>query len=858
MNYYGLFADINDRQYRVEFKKNQSVQFNPSASNFSSNWTQVILGETPCMIQAETGKIFDPMKMNTCTIQVVTKEYLPDLYSPTPHGVEVIVTNLYTETIEFHGWVTPCMYDQGYTYVDTVDVEAIDGMSSLQYYDYTCQTSGQAKNVSIIDILKRAFTLAGYSGAMCWIEGYENKSISDICVSESNFFDDDDLETPWKWYDVVEEICKFLGWSCMPYGDDVYFVDYRYLTNKTEAAGTLRPWTYKYWTSGSSYDSSTPAYGYNTVWDSINLIKAPGSPQLSLDEVYNKITVTANTYDIKGIHQLDDNSYYKSINKEQGIMNVNIPTNVYTSKYGGFLGGWRKTSVGGYPSYAGAYSRITEESGWEHSWYSFSPLANMTNPSSPISWTNYFGQYPYKRSFVSGDYTNGINGTINTVGAAFCKYVVGNDYSSASSCIMFLKLYDENTYPYYTIYDLDDSAPYVLNYTSKEDLIFRPASGTTWITIDASLLWQNNQTVNNSELKIVDEDDDNYVTVPFEADVKVTSGSNETTYPSKRYPMDEKKVYISYSSAANNSSQTTRHLRQSDNSHYGDGFKMWKMQVNIGDYWWNGSSWEYYSSSNPDSAPSFILSFNNGASGSEDECIMTMKWMDLVPNDTSNPNGYTQQTGKSKYAIPIESNSSVTHGKLRVFVYPPRFIATDWETEWHSYTSVSKNSETRYGWKDFGPAIYCKDFEIAIEYTNNDLWWDDKTDTGKDIVYSNVIDTNYCLDADDIELKINTAIPDKPISRSFISDGDAYISGLKHYYGDSAKEQEKNLIDMYYEHYYKPCKIYTFNTVNRVTPFRRITLGSTLSGTFIIDAQNYDLKKCNNQITLIEYTSDLS
>lgn len=860
MIYRGQFKDISDvLTYRVDIITNNDSSGQP---------VQITLGETPCVISTQSSGFFDPIKPSICTIQLLTKDFIPQLYSPTPHGVEVIVYNVNAgNPVLFHGYMTPCMYTMGYTYQDVIDLEAVDCISTLQYYEYTCETPGQPSIVSMYSILKRACQLAGYSSnvfknvtgndsKMSWINSFTNvtNSIENIYVNEANFFDDDDSNTPWKWYEVVEEIMKFLGWSFNPYAGDVWLTDYRYLANYVQYGST--PFKYsRVNLRTNSISRNEYAYGWLANWTyGDNLPVSFGTPKLSLDEVYNKIEITANTYDIEGIHQLDDSKYYVSINKESNIINVDVSGTTSSNRYGGFLGMWRKTSSGGYPDYAGAYSRITQDSGWKHYYWRVpsSIVAQYnSNSTNALSFTNYL---TYGTTGGYAGYSNGINGAISTIGASFCKYVVGNDYTNASDCIMFLKMIDENNWKYHTIWALDNQVPYVLSYESPEDLIYRPVTGTTWITIDASLLWQKNQTVNRSDLLIVDETNKNYVTVPLEGGVKLGSGSNETEFSPVNYPMDSKKTYFSSSG-----STTTKLYRDpsdpyGDTANHGNGYKMWKMKVNIGNYWWNGSSWESYSGS-VDGATCFYISYNNNPSSTDVEAIKTMTWMGIVPNNSD----YYDKTGKRKYAIPVTSSSPVTHGHLKIYVYPPSFLAQEWESAWSYYTTISKNLETNYTWKDFGPAVYAKDFEVAIEWTNdNDLWWIDNDDSSTDIVYSHEIDDDYCNEFDGLELKINTAAEDKPISKSFVSNGDTYLGGIAHQYGGAqSKEQEKNLIDMYYDHFSKPCKEYTLYVSRMCMPFCKFTFPNNISGEFFLDSQKFDVKKMNNELTVIEYKSDL-
>jgi hypothetical protein len=151
--------------------------------------------------------------------------------------------------------------------------------------------------------------------------------------------------------------------------------------------------------------------------------------------------------------------------------------------------------------------------------------------------------------------------------------------------------------------------------------------------------------------------------------------------------------------------------------------------------------------------------------------------------------------------------------------------------------------------------IYCKEFEIGYVYTDSNVWYsqhNSNTTNSDDILYTNIINDDYVNDFSDIELKINTQQKDKPISRSYITTDDTYVSNIKHTNGDSYKEQEKNIIDMYYEHYNSPKRIYECNIHGLINPYSIVYVAS-LGGKYIVDAQSFDVKYNNNTIKLIEY-----
>lgn len=128
-----------------------------------------------------------------------------------------------------------------------------------------------------------------------------------------------------------------------------------------------------------------------------------------------------------------------------------------------------------------------------------------------------------------------------------------------------------------------------------------------------------------------------------------------------------------------------------------------------------------------------------------------------------------------------------------------------------------------------------KDFELSYKYVpaNYNLINIDEYESDSDIIYTNIINENYVTDFDEVELKINTAADNKPISRSYIMDSaNNYIVNLTK--NGVTKRQEHNLVNMYYDHYNSPKKIYECSIHDYLHPGSPVQITAT-EGNFIID-----------------------
>ena len=303
MKYTGQFRDINENLYTVNITTNGD----------SSSTTNVVLGATPFTTEIETSgsHIYKPCKYSSATIRLISDDYNFDLYSATAqqNKVELIDSS---GKVRWTGYTTPNLYSQGYeNEFEEVEIEAIDALSTLQYYKYT--TLGQTKEiVSLIDIIDsliskcNAYTHYYFSSNVSFSSTSQGCLVGNLFISEQNFFDEDD--EPMTMQEVLEEICKYIGFTCIADGDQVYFLDYDAIKNGIN--------TYYKYAVGST---TATLVTLSQVKEVVASDYSENGGQISLDNVFNKATVKAELYSFDSIIPSIWDDKYLSLYMRQGF-----------------------------------------------------------------------------------------------------------------------------------------------------------------------------------------------------------------------------------------------------------------------------------------------------------------------------------------------------------------------------------------------------------------------------------------------------------------------------------------------------------------------------------------------------------
>lgn len=763
-------------------------------------------------IRVSSGSLFAPIKSRSLSFTMLSKDYYMGLYQAESRSAEVTVTDD-EDVVIFRGYVQPNVYSQNFTYIDEITIEAVDAISSAKDFDWVNTNQYE----TIFDILQLIISECGYQGSLYVPQVYTKINDSDftgellnqLYISSANFIDDDEKHTPNKHYDVLEEILNFLGWTLTIDGDDIWLIDYRALN-----AGSV---TYK------QYDIQTGDYQDDiTVNETTALTledRAAGTSQLDIDDVYNKIEISDNVYEIDEVSpDIFEDKWHISVNEEKNF-DYNGQKWVKTDRSGWLW--WAKTTKREMGYDYQTICRMDEASGWTHKFYKRSNqtlLDSYYDENSPSQFTS-----------------APINKYCNTTGCLIQHHAyrpnTGNQLPTSldwENLLTFFIL--DDTCNNVTINTLSNWELPVLEYTTTEEVMYKPSSGTSWITIKGDLYYQNNKgsgEKNKNPFTIINYDAHYYATAPVDKAVDVKGDS----------------MYMGVHRDISKKGEIPEH--------YGEGWECWKMKLQIGDKYWNGTEWTTTEST-------FYVNYNNGPSYEPEsqEYLPTFDWASPVNNSN-----YKDRVGVDGYCIPIASDddNAPTKGILKLTLYTPSLMPVSMKNlviAGHMYAEIlAYILNTNYSFSnETAPwCVFCKDFELGYVYTDTGAWWNSHEDSNKtDKVYYGYINDDYVKDFSRLELKVNTTSKDKPISRSYVTLDSGYLETLKHGCGDTSKVQEYNIVDLYLDHHSDKKIMYKCNLHGLQKPYNKFTTNN-LSGTFVIDKQNYDLYNDNNSINMIVF-----
>lgn len=813
MKYEGRFRTLKDEMIQVVIITN----------NDASQEEEIFFAdESPVMISQSSDGIFSPIKSRSCTIKLVTKAVYFDIYSGSSHGTSVAVNNLTKSECLFYGYVTPCQYNQPYLYNNEIEIEAVDAISTLQDFKYS-YLNGKESSVAIMDIIKKLMEIAGYSGKIYMQYNGNKLKVLQIptqfeYINDDIFFEDDGEASDC--YAVLEEICNFYGISCVPYGNDVFFVDYQVIAY-VEDDNLL-------YTDLKSLVNST-----FYITDSITKEDYAGDDQnLEMDEVYNKINIKADVAEVKdddlGVNPEDDaksSTYYdtridageRSDGKKWAIASryfeyiqgtyandnsdnwqTPINCNIIADSVGYKLAGrFDKT----YPSISLARMAF--------------PYGNGAGTFNTIVGqcclpTQQFGYESTKEMPYSAKWNNMLS--FFTQGYWLHKYYKEDNVGALSEDLQHqweTFIYEQRLGGYKPV--LIYNSPKYVNYSPAE------SDKTSYLCFTGNLLYQRE----------CNYDKVHYNVWTINEDTNYCDGINT--------PLTEFGC----------SGTDNAYSRRKGDADYNKGWNMLKLKLSIGNKYWNGSQWTTTEST-------CFIPYHKDNVVTDDECLIWTGWNKPVTN-----HNYTYKVNKDAFVIPINKEDNL-QGYLHLEVYMPKI---PWNNQLYR-----ENNYLRINYNNIPPVIFMKDFGLTLCSTDNSEKWydvfeDDEEDD--DIIYSNPIDSNNVTDMDDLELKINTYNSQKPIAKSYIIepsivDGKVVEDSFKYhtagFYDNligNYKRQEMNLVDKYYNHYSEPKKIYNCVVHGYRAPYKCVQC-TAISGKYIVDEQSYDLKADVNELKLVE------
>lgn len=324
--YIGYFNGLDCKRY--------VVKITPSGTTGEEYEEVLLAANEPFVVRYNVSRTpFDPVRTSTATIKVVNDEYMYDALSHCAQGTKVELFSISNnqEVLEWVGYMTPKVYNAGYDSCwETFDLEAADCISSLQYIDYQEISGGGVTNLK--EIINQICDATGELDGYYWTISKKTSGGTIItpdmlAISEHNF-QTNDTDEYWKLNEVLQEICQYLGFTCLQWKNYMYFIDYQML----EPQSRLK--AYKYVKSNNYNRDSTG--GSTKSLDNYYEVTADSymdkGATISLEPIYNKVVVNANMYAIEDFipDPFSDAWLTNRINSGTPYASVEIPPHANT------------------------------------------------------------------------------------------------------------------------------------------------------------------------------------------------------------------------------------------------------------------------------------------------------------------------------------------------------------------------------------------------------------------------------------------------------------------------------------------------------------------------------------------------
>ena len=295
IGYFGSGSDCT--QYSIK------IIANPTSNTFEEIY---LSGDSPVVVSYDTSKTpFDPIRLSRASINVVADNKLLDVFSADAHGTQVILET--GNQVVWVGYLTNNLLNmpQDLCGYDSFSLEAQDCLYTLNKYYY--ETIGSKKSiVTFRQILGQIAEKCGLINTM-YIDSSMLRSngtyieMGNLTISEQNFFSSD-TDEPWTLREVLEELCKYLGYTAVQYKDYLYLYDMQSHSNynwsgEGDATMIMNGFMYQKSTHWNSYTQGSFTNLAQGVYLRQGIVRGTGS-DISLETIYQKVQVKDSFYEI--------------------------------------------------------------------------------------------------------------------------------------------------------------------------------------------------------------------------------------------------------------------------------------------------------------------------------------------------------------------------------------------------------------------------------------------------------------------------------------------------------------------------------------------------------------------------------
>lgn len=337
--YRGYFYNIDDceRRYRVEF--------NPHPDSNDVEWEEITLSSSPCTVTYDNQRgPFEPVMESRMAVNVISDDWLFDLYSQDSHSCTARLVHENPgarEDLVWTGYVTNNLLNMPQDGCrNTFTVNCDDCLATLADYDYRVlsllDTAHEAKPleykqvITFADLLRNIADICGPIARIAVDDSISDENghhvqPSELKISEKNFFSSDIDEEPWKFSEVLEEMCRWLGMTAIQVGSTLYIHD-------RQSHAPLEPQSdsdvtsyYNAWASDAPFDTwGIQQYVVHNIAYREENVGGSGS-DISMDSIYNTVTVTDSFYEIEEfVPDLFDDDYLTNYDGDEWTA-VNVP-----------------------------------------------------------------------------------------------------------------------------------------------------------------------------------------------------------------------------------------------------------------------------------------------------------------------------------------------------------------------------------------------------------------------------------------------------------------------------------------------------------------------------------------------------
>ena len=299
---YGYFRNLANELYKVIIITDYQHYHNNLGQGQGEEIT--LIAPNPVSIEYEgADDVFAPFRTSSLTVRFLQENFDEALNNTL--GNNVFVTLQKEEKGKYktiwQGFSTPQTYNQPFisTVGDTFELECQDALSTLKYCYFEKQQT--KKHLSYFDYVQLAFLQLGNLYTFVHFPSTPKNVVKSTYIQQENWFDEDGKGKTY--LEILSEICKYMNWTLVTEGDEVYFIDHH--TEEYEVYNLQNGMKFPIVSLKKKHTLNKEDVSSNDC-------------NISLLPSYNKITLTSKHYPIEKTQKKfeDENLYHCHIERQ--------------------------------------------------------------------------------------------------------------------------------------------------------------------------------------------------------------------------------------------------------------------------------------------------------------------------------------------------------------------------------------------------------------------------------------------------------------------------------------------------------------------------------------------------------------